>query len=128
MRRTAPGALAVTASLLLVAATAFHLEPTASHPAADGVLEEAPTEVWLEFSVVPDAERTSFSVRGPDGEVPLGEITRGEGDDARILRADVTGPMPAGRYTVSWVGAPPDDHVVRGRFGFTVADVGAGRR
>ena len=122
LARNAARILAVTTPLLLVAWTAFHLELTASHPEADAVLEEAPTEVWLQFSVVPDGARTSFSVRGPEGSVSLGDITQGEGDDAKVMRAEVTGPMPPGSYTVSWVGATPDDHTVRGRFSFSVAE------
>ena len=66
--------------------------------------------------------RTSFSVRGPGGDVSLGDVTQGEGDEAKVLRAEVTGPMPPGSYTVSWVGAPPDDHPVRGRFGFSIEE------
>ena len=112
--------LAPLAAVLLIGWTAFHLEVTASDPEAGAVLAEAPTEVWLEFSEVPDAERTSFSVTGPDGSVPLGGIHRREGDGDKVLRANVAGPMPEGSYTVSWVGAPMDEHTVRGRFSFSI--------
>jgi methionine-rich copper-binding protein CopC len=115
--------LKTTATLAFAAAvlsgwTAFHLELYESFPDADAVVAEAPAEIWLEFSVAPDMERTSFSVRGPEGNVELGDITAGEKPE--IIKAAVTGAMAAGEYTVSWAGAPPDDHVVRGRYNFTV--------
>ncbi|GMV05220.1 MAG: hypothetical protein AMXMBFR53_14990 [Gemmatimonadota bacterium] len=98
--------------------TLFHLELKGSFPAADAALAEAPPEIWLEFSVAPDMARTSFSVRGPDGNVALGTVKAG--DKPEVVKAAVTGPMAAGTYTLSWAGAPVDDHVVRGRFTFTV--------
>jgi methionine-rich copper-binding protein CopC len=109
---------AIAASLLLVGWTAFHLELWDSFPDDGEALTEAPTEIWLEFSVVPDMEQTSFSVRGPDGNVTLSDMSAGESPE--IVRADVEGTMPPGEYTLSWVGAPMDDHTVRGRFGFSV--------
>lgn len=120
MHRQLSRGLALSASLLLIGWTAFHLELAGSYPEADAVLAEAPTEMWLEFSVVPDVERTSFSVRGPDGRIALGDIHQKEDGEGKILRAEVSGPMPAGSYTVSWVGAPIDDHTVRGRFSFSI--------
>lgn len=118
-----PRSITTAAALVLALATAgwtaFHIELSSSHPQAEQTLEEAPTEVWLRFSVQPDTARSSFSIRGPEGRVELGEIV--VGDEPEVLRADVVGALPAGDYTVSWVAAPMDDHAVRGRFGFTVA-------
>ena len=107
-------------SLLLLAWTPLHLELWDSFPDEDEVLDEAPNEVWLEFSVAPDMTRSSFSVRGEEGAVELGEIE--VGDKEEVLRAPVLGEMPAGTYTVSWIAAPADDHTVRGRFDFTIEE------
>jgi len=112
--------LSLAGALLLAGWTAFHLELAASFPEADQSLAEAPAEIWLEFSVMPDMERSSFSVRGPDGKVDLGEIS--VGDTPEVVRADVVGAMPPGSYTLSWVGAPMEDHAVRGRFTFSVGE------
>lgn len=113
-------ALAALALPLLLAASApLHLELVDSHPKADAVVEEPPTEIWLRFSVEPDMEQTSFSVRGPSGAVELGEIAKGEGPE--VIRAALVEPMGDGEYTLSWVGAPADDHPVRGRYTFTIA-------
>lgn len=118
MRRISLVTLALALSLPLVGWAAFHLELTASHPEADGTVVEAPAEIWLQFSVAPDTAQSSFSVRGPDGSLELGDIVLGE--EPEILRAQVKGAMPSGEYTVSWVGAPLDDHPVRGRYKFSV--------
>jgi methionine-rich copper-binding protein CopC len=118
LRHIVPGGAAAVALLVLAGWTTPHLELTASNPAADAVLAEAPAEIWLRFSVVPDMAETTFSVEGPEGPVALGEISAA--DEPEIVRADVEGSMPEGHYTLSWVGAPLDDHAVRGRFSFAV--------
>lgn len=118
-----PRALAVLFTLasvaVLVGWAPFHIELNASFPESDQDLSESPTEMWLEFSVPTDMERSSFSVRGPEGSVELGDISTDESDST--LRADVMAALVPGKYTVSWVAAPLDDHSVRGRFAFTVA-------
>jgi methionine-rich copper-binding protein CopC len=108
-RRLIPALFAVT--LILGAWTTFHLDLVDSLPKEDQVLEEAPEVVWLEFSAAPDMSRSSFSIRGPEGGVELGEMEAG--DEEEVIRARVVGEMPAGR-------APIDDHTVRGRFDFTI--------
>lgn len=116
LRRSIPALLA--APLILGAWTIFHLDLVDSLPKEDQVLQEAPEVVWLEFSAAPDMSRSSFSIRGPAGGVELGEMEAGDKDE--VIRARVVGDMPAGTYTLSWVGAPVDDHTVRGRFEFTI--------
>lgn len=112
-------ALLAVLPLALAAAVPMHLELVDSYPEEAQVLTDSPAEIWLRFSVAPDMEQTSFSVRGPDGSVDLGEIAAG--DEAEVIRATVVGELEAGEYTLSWVGAPPDDHAVRGRYTFSVA-------
>lgn len=117
-RRLIPGLFVLP--LILGAWTTFHLDLVDSLPKEDQVLEEAPEVVWLEFSAAPDMSRSSFSIRGPEGGVELGEME--VGDKEEVIRARVVGDMPAGAYTLSWVGAPMDDHTVRGRFEFTIEE------
>lgn len=111
--------LALALPLLAAATGAFHLDLVDSHPKADQVVETSPAEIWLKFSVEPDMEQTSFSIRGPAGTVELGEIVKG--DSPEIIKAPVTASLAPGSYTLSWVGAPMDDHPVRGRYSFEVA-------
>lgn len=113
-------ALAALALPFLAAGTGvFHLELVDSHPEAEQVLEASPSEIWLQFSVEPDMSQTSFSVRGPDGNVELGDVVAG--DAPEIIKAPVAASLAPGTYTLSWVGAPMDDHPVRGRYTFEVA-------
>ncbi len=72
----------------------------------------------MEFTQAPDTAQSSFTVEGPDGPLLLGAIHLGQ--NAETLVAAVEGPMPAGSYTVSWIGAPVDDHSVQGRYFFSV--------
>ena len=116
IRRTIPALLIL--SLALIGWTTFHLELVASLPDEDEVMQEPPEVVWLEFTAAPDLTRSSFSIRGPDGVVELGDIQAG--DKPEVMSAAVVGQMQAGSYTISWVGAPADDHSVRGRFDFTI--------
>lgn len=104
---------------ILGAWSLFHLDLVDSLPRAEQVLEAAPEVVWLEFSAAPDLSRSTFSIRGPEGRVELSDMEVGEKEE--VLQARVVGPMLPGVYTLSWVGAPLDDHPVRGRFEFTVA-------
>ena len=110
---------ALVLPLVLAASRPPHLELVDSHPKAEETVSGSPGEIWLRFSVEPDREQTSFSVRGPDGNVALGTVR--VGDEPEVIRASVEAPLTPGEYTLSWVGAPADDHPVRGRFGFTVA-------
>lgn len=111
---------ALLGPLLAGAWTVFHIELTDSMPNADQVLAEAPQEIWLKFSVTPDAPRSSFSVHGPDGSVALDSIRWDGEKEPTVLRAKVKGEMVPGAYTVSWAAAPLEDHAVRGRFGFSI--------
>ena len=105
-------------SVLVAAGPAPHLDLAESHPAADETVAEPPAQVWLAFTEVPDPERSTFLIQGPEGTVELGDVVPGE--DTKVLHADVKGSMPPGVYTVEWTAAPMDDHAVRGRFNFFV--------
>lgn len=124
-RLTLPASAVLLIPVLAAAGGAFHLELVDSFPKADAVVHEAPSQIWLQFSVAPDMEQTSFAVRGADGNIELGEITVGESPE--VIQAAVAQPLEDGEYTLSWVGAPVDDHPVRGRYTFTVSVATSGR-
>ena len=117
--RTLAAVVALALPFLAAGTSVFHLELVDSHPQAEEVLDASPSEIWLQFSAEPDMEQTSFSVRGPDGGVELGDIV--VGDTPETIKAPVAGSLAPGTYTLSWVGAPMDDHPVRGRYTFEVA-------
>ena len=118
-KRPARSLVLLLAPLLVAASAGLHLELTGSYPEADQELSESPMEIWLQFNEAPDLAQTSFSVRGPAGNVDLGDMATGKSPE--IVRADLAGAIQEGEYTVSWVAAPSDDHPVRGRFVFSVA-------
>ncbi len=120
-RRALAAVFIISTAAHLVGWSPFHIELDASFPDEDQELSEAPTEVWLEFSVPVDLERSSFSVRGEEGSVDLGEIS--VGDSPEVIQASVDDELAPGSYTISWVAAPMDDHTVRGRFVFTVQPI-----
>ncbi|MFW6201260.1 MAG: copper resistance CopC family protein [Gemmatimonadota bacterium] len=123
MRRLTVSAIATAAlvgATALTAAADLHLELRDSRPEADAALERPPEQVRLWFNVAPDTSRTTVSLRGPNGSIEMGKIQTT--DDPTSVVAPVLGEdLPAGAYTVVWVGAEPGDHTVRGRFEFEVA-------
>ncbi len=94
-----------------------HIELTDSFPKADAVVDSVPV-IQLWFNVPPELEQSGVGLRGPDGTMRLGKIERG--DDSVAFKATVLSELSEGRYTVSWLAAPYEDHGVRGRFRFTV--------
>ncbi len=109
----------IVACSLLIGAAFWHIELTDSRPKADEVLEAAPSEIWLQFSVTPDLEQTGIALLGSSGMVELGEVSR---VDSVSITATVVGTMADGEYIVSWRSAPQGDHGSRGRFKFTVGN------
>jgi methionine-rich copper-binding protein CopC len=95
---------------------ALHLRLTKSEPAKDSVLTTAPSDIKLWYSQKPQLRLSRVTLTGPSGEVATGAIVQ----DSLMLRAPVTGAMPAGAYSVSWLTASSDGHPIRGTFGFTV--------
>lgn len=100
---------------------AFHFGLRTSAPEADAVVEEAPTEVRLWFTEVP--QENSVAVRLLDAAsdpIETGDLVQDE-EDARAFAVPVASTLEAGAYTVVWRGVGADGHVVRGDFSFTVA-------
>jgi len=120
MNRRFAGALAAL-PFFLGAWTVFHIELADSFPKEEQTLSEAPTEIWLKFSVVPDTATSTFTVRGPAGGVALDTIRWNPESDDKVLKATVEGEIPPGDYIISWVAAPVGDHGGRGRIPFTIS-------
>jgi methionine-rich copper-binding protein CopC len=120
LRRTV---LAASVAALALAAlpqrgdgAAMHLRLTKSEPAKDSVVAKAPAEIKLWYSQKPQLRLSRVTLTGPSGEVATGAIVQ----DSVMLRAPITGAMPAGAYTVSWVTASSDGHPIRGTIPFRV--------
>lgn len=99
---------------------ARHNRLTHSEPAADSTIA-APREIRLWFSERPVARLSSIVLQASDSSrVALGAVRAT--DDPLSITAPVEGPVPAGRYAVTWRTSSADGHVVRGRFTFSVRE------
>jgi hypothetical protein len=117
-------ALFAAAVLALAAALPMrHLRLVKSSPSADEVMPASPGAIVLWFSQAPTIRLTRISLADSAGtKLTLDKVK--SGTEEFTAMAETTGPLAPGAYTVSWVTASPDGHVVRGKFGFKV-DPGA---
>ncbi len=99
---------------------AMHLRLTGSVPAKDSVVVAAPAVLRLSYSQVPNLKLSRVTLTGSAGAVTTGTMTLGTGADSTTLLVPVTGAMPTGSYTVSWLTASSDGHAIKGTFGFRV--------
>ena len=119
-------ALAVAALLalaLLPSAASAHAKLTRSEPRAKARLEQPPRLVELWFS---DALSQGFSTievtDAQGGRVDSGPVTHAEGDKKAQVGLRELGP---GAYTVTYKVVSVDEHTIRGKFTFTVAEPAA---
>lgn len=102
---------------VLTATVGAHLTVVKTAPGNETTLTEPPAQIQVWFNQQPSPRVSRLEVRGPDGEVALGrvEINRQE----RSISAPVKGPLPPGKYEVTWRTAGDDGHVMRGTFVFS---------
>ena len=110
---------ALALSLLLTAPVLAHAELVESTPEDGAALATSPTEVELRFSEPLIADRSSFRLVGPEGDMGTGEVTS---DNGRVMTLSGLDLAP-GAYEVRWTAATDDGHIERGRLDFTVAPV-----
>src|SRR5690606_10531185 len=109
----APGAGLVVGTAQPAAA---HATLTGTTPAADSVLDTAPTEVELVFDEPVEVVDDAIRVFGPDGDrVDDGIVETADG--GAVLRAPLTA-AAEGTYTVAWRVTSEDSHTLSGSFVF----------
>jgi putative copper export protein/methionine-rich copper-binding protein CopC len=113
--------------LVLVPALAYaHQYLTASDPSAGAELDVVPEQLRLTFSEPVRLQLTRVLLRSArTGEIALGALAVAD-DEPRELLVPIEGTVGPGAYTLEWVSAGADGHVVRGNLAFTVADDAAG--
>ena len=115
-------ALGVAGTFLILLATtaSAHANLADSDPAADALLEQAPSVVTLAFTEPPDPKLSSVHVLDVNGaNVEAGPAEPVSGKDA--LRVPLPAELPDGVYTVSWrVVSEADGHATAGAFSFGV--------
>jgi copper transport protein len=113
---------AIFAAFIVLATPAVlfaHARLVKSAPAANAVLDTAPTTLRLWFSERPEPRFTAIQLRDSTGAaVPLGAPTS---IDQNGLALAVTRPLTPGPYSVVWRTAASDGHPTNGNFSFRVA-------
>jgi methionine-rich copper-binding protein CopC len=115
----------VLAVLCLAALAVFtvglsaHLDASRTMPANKSTVTDAPARVQVWFTEPPSPRVSLLEMKGPGGEVALGELEVNRED--RSVAAPVRGTLAPGSYEVSWRTAGNDGHVMRGTFTFVLA-------
>ena len=98
----------------------FHLHLEKSEPANDQVLTQAPTVIRLWYSLPPELAVTVVKLTRADGApVTTAAPHRGK-ESAANVDVDITQPLSAGSYVVTWKTASKDGHKVSGDFAFSI--------
>jgi copper transport protein len=100
----------------------------ASSPAELDILTTPPTGVMLVFDEDVEPELSAVLVTGPSGSpLQVGALSHGRFGKC-YLTADLSGPAPAGDYTVTWrVLSPDDGHTTGGGFSYRITSAGTTR-
>ena len=100
-----------------------HAEYDHSEPAADAVVESAPTQVrvWFTQELFRRKGENSIEVYQADGtRVDLDDLAIDD-DDRKLMTVSLRPAVPAGLYTVRWVATSSEDgHQEKGEFTFTI--------
>ena len=90
-----------------------------AEPAADSIQTRMPRTLRLFYNALPDVERSSLTLIGPAGEVPLRGLHTMAADDLMI---EIMEPLANGDYTVNWTTVVADDaELYSGEVNFSVA-------
>ncbi len=113
-------AIASVALVLLFNSTAFaHARLVRSQPAANSTLNAAPQRVELWFTEELEPNFSKINVTDKDGkQVSRGDATVAEG--GKKLQVDLAD-LSSGTYTVDWNVLSTDQHMMKGKYTFTVA-------
>lgn len=116
------GAAAVLAALLVFGAAPAalaHDQLVGTTPATGSNVDEAPTEVMMEFSNSLMELGTEIKVTDSSGE----NVATGEPQlRAREVTQALTPGLPDDEYTVTWRVVSSDSHPISGKFSFTVGN------
>jgi methionine-rich copper-binding protein CopC len=95
-----------------------HLAVAKTMPANESTVAETPARVRVWFTQQPSPRVSLLTMKGPGGDVPLGELEVNRQD--RSIAAAVGHALAPGSYEVTWRTAGDDGHVMRGTFTFAV--------
>lgn len=113
--------LALALALFLCPMRAWaHAHLKRSEPAAGSKTTSSPQLIRLWFSERPELSMTFISLKDANGKELSLSQPRNDPSDALMVSADISQPLPAGRYTVTWRTAASDGHPSHGTFNFIV--------
>lgn len=115
---------AAIASAFLAGTTAAafaHAHLKAAVPADGSTVVQSPAALELDFSEGLNLAFSGVALKSEKGEkVAVGKAHLKPSDDKTLL-VPLSGPLAAGRYTVSWHALSRDGHKTKGSYSFTVA-------
>jgi methionine-rich copper-binding protein CopC len=98
-----------------------HAKLLNSGPAANDTLRAAPKAIKLWFSEPVEISISRIKLIGAGGTIfATGKTTHIPGESEATLLAPVTAPLAAGTYTVRWMVASDDGHLMKGSYSFFV--------
>ncbi|MFN8440057.1 MAG: copper resistance protein CopC [Caldilineaceae bacterium] len=106
-----------------------HAEYDHSEPAADAVMDTAPTQVriWFTQELFRHKGANSIEVEGPDGSRVDQNDFAIDDDDRTLASVSLSPTLSAGVYTVHWVATSSEDgHEAKGEFTFTIGNTSSG--
>ncbi len=77
-----------------------------SEPVADSIQTRMPRTLRLYYSALPDVERSSLRLVGPEGDIPLRGLHTMAADDLMI---EILEPLADGDYAIHWTTVVADD-------------------
>ncbi|MEE8477552.1 MAG: copper resistance CopC family protein [Gemmatimonadales bacterium] len=112
------GAALALVSIAGLAGFALHIRLVKSFPTEDQVVHQAPADIQLWFSQVPELSLTKVRLLGPE-DVTVTVAKAVATDDVKSVKLAIVDSLPEGTYSVTWQTASPDGHKVRGEYAFT---------
>ena len=91
--------LVINSTLVACGLEMPHSPILSSEPAEGAVLTRAPRTLRLYFEGLPDVDRSTLRLQGPNGEHRLRGLHTMSADDLMI---EILDPLPPGDYTVEW--------------------------
>ena len=112
--------LVINSTLVACGLEMPHSPILSSEPAEGAVLTRAPRTLRLYFEGLPDVDRSTLRLQGPNGEHRLRGLHTMSADDLMI---EILDPLTPGDYTVEWTTVIVNNPTIySSTFSFTVED------
>ena len=112
--------LVINSTLVACGLEMSHSPILSSEPAEGAVLTRAPRTLRLYFEGLPDVDRSTLRLLGPNGEHRLRGLHTMSADDLMI---EILDPLTPGDYTVEWTTVIVNNPTIySSTFSFTVED------